>query len=1217
MGQEVIQNIMLSGGDFNEERDYWLDKLSGELTVSGFPSDMPRPPVYSAEREVGTFTLGEDISKIIYGICNSSKFGIFIVLLSGVSYLLYRYTGNEDVIIGAPVIKQDSKGTYINNKLVLRNRADDNMTFRELLAHVKDSAAEAYRNMNYPLSKLIKLLQLPVYANRNPIFDVMVLLKDIHDENSVKGDMHDLAFKFGLCGKEIHFDIEYNRQLYVEASIHRLAIHLINFFSNVLRNTQMKLGRVDFLSGEEKKRLIYGFNNTEAAYPKDKTIQALFEEQVQRTPDHTAVVFGEERLAYGELNEKSNRIAHMLRNDYHVGAGDIVGLYFPRSPDMIVCIIAILKANGVCLPLDPGYPAERIKIILQDSRARVILKNSNSHISALHEAGVANIDCMKDEAYPDQNPSGIQASDAPAYLIYTSGSTGKPKGVLLNHYGLNNHVYTKIKELEMHRNETYCHNLSINFVASIWQVFAPLFLGAMTVIYPEEVIHDAARLFKHAENDGVNLIEIIPSLLHSFLEYLEGKEEKFEFKKIRALVLTGEKVEPSLVNRFFQKFKLALINAYGQSECSDDTLHYHIPYCTETESVPIGKPSDNTQAYILNSGHQLQPIGVQGELYIAGDGLAMGYLGDPAMSAERFVQNPFSPGKRMYKTGDLARWLPNGIAEYIGRADNQVKLRGYRIEPEEIETKLLAYRKVREAVVVCRRSIDTSPYLCAYAVGEKGMDAQELREYLQEQLPEYMIPSYFIVLDSLPLTPNGKVDRRALPEPGENDGRGALYAAPRNAVELKLQEIWQSVLGIKPIGIDDSFFELGGHSLNAIKVELQMEGCGLQLNSRDIYSCKTIRKLAEQARAEKRDNRADEITATQRDCGFPDEDNNTQAAKYNGHPDDVTIGEVEPFSDFFYKSCLFNSLFPIVRHFNRSITPILANDVIAYKLERMNATERLSSEYISHTDILEVIRDMGLSGRAEAKNHDIVNAIREAIATRRAVIVWIDCFFVSDRKDTYKKIHHAHTLFIYGYNDKRKLFSVIDHRSIESPLYGKFHIPYAELSEAYGGYLSHLKKDDAIPSYYEIFETGFFDEPSHRIRCIENYKSNMLKNEGKINQSLDLLRIFSESFTGLTPETEMLGRILEDFIAGFNTIISAKQIEKNKLESLFGKEFEPASSLEKIHACWITVRGRTAKLVYSASFSKEKLLDIGGLLKELHHMEILYNGSLFQYLHNG
>jgi amino acid adenylation domain-containing protein len=1217
MGEEVIRNAMLSGGDFDEERDYWLAKLSGELPVSGFPADLPRPGVYNAEREVGTYTFGEDISKRICNICNSSKFGVFIFLLSGVSYLLYRYTGNEDVIVGAPVIKQDNKGNCINDKLVLRNRADDNLSFREFLSSVKDSTAEAYRNMNYPLSKLVRLLDLPVYDNRNPLFDVMVLLKNIHDENVADGDMCDLAFKFNMCGQEINFDIEYNKQLYIESSVNNLAAHLINFFSNVLQDAQVKLGKVDFLSEKEKKRLLYDFNNTVTVYPKDKTIQALFEEQVQRTPEHTAVVFGEQRLAYGELNEKSNRIAHMLRNDYGINTGDIVGLYFPRSLDMIVCIIAILKANGTCLPLDPRYPAERIKMVLEDSGAKVILKNSDSDISAGITARTANIDCMDHETYSEQNPLGGQASDSPAYLIYTSGSTGKPKGVLLNHYGINNHVYTKIKELEMNRNETYCHNLSINFVASIWQVFAPLYLGAMTVIYPDEIVHDAARLFKNAEYDGVNLIEIVPSLLNSFLEYIDERKEGFEFKKIRALVLTGEKVEPSLVNRFFRKFMLELINAYGQSECSDDTMHYHMPYCTESRSVPIGKPSNNTQVYILNSNYQLQPIGVQGEMYISGDGMAMGYLGHPEMTAEKFVRNPFCPGKQMYKTGDLVKWLPNGIAEYIGRTDDQVKIRGYRIEPGDIESQLLTYEKIREAVVVSRQNIDGSRYLCAYAVGEKSLNAQELRKYLQKQLPEYMIPSYFTILERLPLTPNGKVDRKALPEPGANTGRAALYAAPQNVAEMELQEIWQDILGIKPIGMDDNFFELGGHSLNAIKIELQMESRGMQLSSQDIYNCKTIRKLGELATAEKLDDSgADKIIEEQRVDGYPDGDNNAHAGKDSGNQEDITIGDIEPFSDFFYKSCLFNSLFPAVKHFKRSIIPILANDVTAYRLEKLNAAECISSEYISYTDVLDVIRDMGLSGMVKAKSYNIIQDIKRAISLNRAVIVWIDCFFVSERKDTCNQLHHPHTLLIYGYNDQKNIFSVIDHRNIESPLYGKFHMPYSELSDSYGGYMDHFQKDDAIPSYYEIFEIDFFDGTTQQQKCISAYKSNMLKNKGKILQSIEFLKIVSEGFIGLTPENDMLGQILEDYISGFNTIISAKQIEKSKLESLFGKQFEPAGILGKIHACWITVRGKTAKLLYSGTFSKDKFMVIGGLLKGLHEMEFEYNSSLFEYFDN-
>ena len=622
----------------------------------------------------------------------------------------------------------------------------------------------------------------------------------------------------------------------------------------------------DFLGEEQKQRILVEFNNTSAYYPREKTIHELFSEQVRKSPDRIAAVFEGAKITYRELDCKSNLLAALLKKA-GVQKGSVVGFMLPRSIDMVMGIIGILKAGAVCLPLDLKYPRERITMILEDSGAKVLLKSESLGNTALFRGTIIDFDPQMPELQSDdafslteqQDTEQLKDSDSLAYLVYTSGSTGKPKGVLLRHLGINNHAFTKIKELELNCDDVVCHNLSVNFVASIWLVFAPLFIGAKVVIYSEDVINNPYELFKKAAEDKASVLEIVPSLLDSYLRLLDEGKEAINLSCLKVLVLTGEKVTPLLVNRFYKKYKTSLVNAYGQSECSDDTLHYKIPYNIETKAVPIGKPSNNTFAYILDENNSLKPVGEIGELCISGDGLSAGYLNEPELTAGKFVPNPFINVQLernhcqasivncqlVFRTGDLTRWLADGNIEYIGRVDHQVKIRGFRIEPGEIETEILKFEQVKGAVVTAWEGKQGENQLCAYIVAQADLEMAALREYLSRRLPEYMIPAYFLRLDKLPLTPNGKTDRKSLPDPDANINTAMDYHEPESEIEEKLQRIWCEVLDLDTVGVYTSFLEAGGHSLKgavlAFRIQKQL---GAEIPLSTIFKLKTIRALA-------------------------------------------------------------------------------------------------------------------------------------------------------------------------------------------------------------------------------------------------------------------------------------------------------------------------------------------------------------------------------------
>lgn len=843
MNLDVLQNKIISTGKFEKERQYWLDKLAGELLVSSFPYDFPQSQACTGKRETYTCDFPVSVYKTLQDISNGSPYGMYMILLTGVFYLLHRYSGNTDIIIGAPVFRQESQGMYLNDILVLRNEVSTNMAFRDLLLQVRDTVNEANENMNFPVNKIIESLNLHNSGEKSALFDVLVVLKNVHDQSYVRyHEQYSILFGFNMTDQTLEFTVEYNSNLFKRTTVSQLCSHFINCLINVSQNSSKKLSDIEILSQEEILRIVGGFNNTETSYPKDKTIQQLFEEQVDRTPDAVAVSFEGEELTYRELNEKSNQIACLLK-EAGVKPGDTVGLLSARTLEMIVGIIGIIKANAACLPIDTKYPVERISFILQDSNTQVLLTSEDFGSKVQFDGQVISINQEKLASYETDNSESLQTSDSPAYIIYTSGTTGQPKGVVLKHVGINNHTFTKIKELGLNSDDIVCHNLSINFVASIWQVFAPLFLGAKLIIYPEDIISNAYKLFQRVDIDRVTVLEVVPTLLRAYLELLDERKEKLGLQSLRVLVLTGEKVVPVLVNKFYSEYAITLINAYGQSECSDDTLHYHIPYSVKTISVPIGKPSNNTQVYVLNETCQLQPVGVFGELYISGDGLAMGYINRPELNSQRFIPNPFISQKMMFRTGDIVRWLPDGNIEYHGRTDEQVKIRGYRIELAEIEAHILQYGPISEVVVIARESSKGNAFLCAYFVGKERIISSELKGFLSNRLPEYMIPTFFIQIDKIPLTYNKKLDKKALPEPDENS-LDEEYVTPRNDLEIKIAGIWQEVLGLDKIGVNHDFFKIGGNSILVIQLEVEMQNNGFDIEYTDIYTYRTIRELA-------------------------------------------------------------------------------------------------------------------------------------------------------------------------------------------------------------------------------------------------------------------------------------------------------------------------------------------------------------------------------------
>ena len=841
----MLRNALLASKGFEKEETYWSNKLSKNILIEGFPSDYKslNEPFY--EKDSLFFAINPALCKKINEITNNSEYGIYIFILTGVIFLLSKYSGNEDVIIGSPVFKQDTNELYINDFLLLRNVIKNDMTFKDLLLNIKEIINEANENMNYPLISLMESYGL--FLNKQRTFlPVLVYVENIHDDNIIKDQIFDIIFSFKIIGGSIEFQMIYNQKLYKESSITRIGNHLLNIFEKVLKSPLIKISEIDILSEGEKNQMLLEFNKTESPYPKEQTIISIFQEQVKKTPNLIAISFENYSLTYFELDQKSNQFAAFM-GENGVKKGDIVGLLVHRSHYMVIGILGILKVNAICIPLDIRYPKERIEMILNDSQIKVLI--SQDEFMELNFPGkIINVKYLNEMPADYQTNFNYteESSGDLAYIIYTSGSTGKPKGVMLHHYGINNHTYTKIKVLELHSGLVFCHNLNISFVASIWQIFAPLFCGAKLIIYSEQIIQDPYRFFEQIDTDSINILEIVPSVLNTFLQLIENGYKAPKLVHLNKLILTGEKITPDLVNRFYKIYQTQLINAYGQSECSDDTLHYYIPYNQNIESVPIGKPSNNTKVYVLDKNYQLQPFGVIGELYITSDGLAMGYLNNTELTNEKFIYCHSITDQRLYKTGDLVKQLSDGTIEFIGRNDRQVKIRGHRIDLNEIEFQLLKHDLIKEVVINIKEDNESGTNtIYAYYVSTSELTDNEIRNYLNNKLPQYMIPQIFIKLDKIPLTSNGKADILALPTK-KTIHLDKEYVSPKSDVEIYLIKIWQEILNFQDISLNDSFFGLGGDSLKAtLLIHKINKDMGTNISLTDLFRKQTTKELVE------------------------------------------------------------------------------------------------------------------------------------------------------------------------------------------------------------------------------------------------------------------------------------------------------------------------------------------------------------------------------------
>src|SRR6266516_4756095 len=882
------QRERLSGGLLAESLAYWRQQLAGSPAGVDLPTARPRLPVPTVRGAAYGLRLPRALTAALKELSRQQGVTLYMSLVAAFQTLLYRYSGQEDVVLGSTTAGRRRAEVQaviglVENTLVLRTDLSGNPSFAELLGRVRAVILGAQGHEELPFEALVKALHPTRALGQNPLFQVRLRLAAAPPALPARWTLTRLEVETGTSPFDLTLDLEdgpdglssrfeYSTDLFEEASIARMAGHWQTLIDGIVAEPTRRLADLPLLTEQERCQLLVEWNATQVAYRQEQGLHQLFEAQVERSPEAVAVVCEEHHLTYHELNARANQLAHYLR-ERGVGPETLVALLAERGIPFLISILAIFKAGGAYLPLDPHHPAARLCQVIVQSRCSIVLATTAfapTLAQALRE--VPSERCPRPLYFEDVMQASPGAENSPigptprqlAYVIYTSGSTGLPKGAMVEQRGMLNHISAKIAALGLAATDTVAQTASQCFDISVWQFLAALVVGGRVQIYPDAVAHDPEELLAQVERHQVSILETVPSLLRALLDTHESDAAGGpDLRALRWLIPTGEALPVELCRRWLSRYPhVPLLNAYGPTECSDDVTHYAIYEApAETSSaIPIGKAIPNMRLYVLDQRLEPLPIGVRGELYLGGIGVGRGYLGDEERTAEAFVPEG---GARLYNTGDLARYLPDGNLEFLGRLDFQVKLRGFRIELGEIEAVLSQHSAVRQAVVVVREEVPADKRLVAYVVLHKEQSAtsEELKSQVMQHLPAYMVPSAFVQLERLPLTANGKLDRQGLPaaELSRSTAEDS-YVAPTLLLHHQLVQIWEELLGVRPIGITDDFFEVGRDSLLAVRLFDRMaQVCGKKLPLSTLFAGATIEQLARALQGEtktKTDSRA-------------------------------------------------------------------------------------------------------------------------------------------------------------------------------------------------------------------------------------------------------------------------------------------------------------------------------------------------------------------------
>ena len=854
----IWQNEWLQGQELQQQLEYWKKQLAGAPDLLELPTDRPRGAMaqYSGAKLFASLP-GELIERV-KALSRSEGATLFMTLLAAFQVLLYRYSHQEDIVVGTPVAGRVTPetetliGDFVN-MVVLRTDLSGSPSFRELLRRVRNVCLQAYDNQLVPFEKLVEELERGRHLSRAPLFQVMFALENTQaalpklaslEASPLEADTgvakNDLIFSAREEASGLKIKVEYSTELFDKTTILRLVDHFQRLLEGVAADPNTRVDDLDLLTGSERRQLLVDWNNTDREFPAT-CIHHLFEEAAQRHPKRPAVRFQDTSLTYADLNARANQLAHYLRKQ-GVGPNVLVGLYVERSLDMVVGLLGIMKAGGAYVPLDPVYPRERVTFMLADAEVKILVTQASlANQLASNPARMVCLDAEWDEIAREsrENPAPAATPENLCYVIFTSGSTGRPKGVQLEHRNVVNFLASVRREPGLSEQDVYLGVASMSFDASVLDFYLPLTVGASLVVVDRETLVDGRQLAATMAKCRVTAMHATPSSWRLLCD--SGWQGSPELK----ILAGGEALPWELAKQLLSRCG-SLWNLYGPTETAVYSTIHRVQAGDGT--VLVGRPIANTRIYMLDQRLKPVPAGVPGELCIGGAGVSRGYLRRPELTSEKYVADLFcaATSARMYRTGDLARYRPDGVIECLGRIDHQVKIRGFRIELGEIESVLASHPAVQQCVVLARETSQGEKQLVAYLVAENPPPTSELRSFLRGQLPDYMLPSAFVPLAAMPLSPNGKVDRRALPAPEALESTIQVAdAAPSSPLEVAVAEVWSQVLKRSQIGVHENFFEIGGHSLNATQVVSRLrDRFAVEFSPRVVFEAPTVAELA-------------------------------------------------------------------------------------------------------------------------------------------------------------------------------------------------------------------------------------------------------------------------------------------------------------------------------------------------------------------------------------
>ena len=892
----VWQREWLQGRVLDSHVNYWADQLHGDLPTLQMPTDRPRKE--SSRGSTGKFVCSRAFTQAIKALSDGEGVTAFMTFIAGYAALLFRHTGQNDIVIGSPIADRHQPETrdligFLLNTLPLRIRPSGEMTFRELLRQTREVCLGAHAHQEVPYEALLQRLHLNRDLSATPLFQTMLVLLNtptvnrdpkglwgakspngthsrpdfwVIEEGAFKEDFNNGTTKFDLSfvmeeeGQIFRGTAEYNTDLFDHETIGRLIERLQILMHSAASDPEQRISELPLMTDSQRQELLAVSLGSSSHLPELQGIHQLFEAQVQRTPQAVAVKIGGRSLTYAELNSHANQLARHIQG---LGAGPekVVGIYLERSHEMLVAMLAALKTGAAYLPLDPAYPAQRLAFMLHDTRARIIL--TRQELLPELPAHAASVLCLDSDRakISSENTQDLAARvgrENQVCIFYTSGSTGQPKGVAITHGALLNYTLSAIKSYQLQARDRVLQFASMSFDASLEEIYPCLCVGATLILRTDEMLDSVSKFLSHCTDANISLLPLPTAYWHEIVSWQELKDLSVDeiLPTVRLVIIGGERALPERL-AVWQKSatnRIVLANTYGPTEGTIVVTRYKIngagPQELAGKEIPIGWPIENARLYVLDAANQLVPFGMPGELHIGGLALARGYLGRPDLTAEKFIPDPFSgqPGARLYKTGDLVRFLPDGSVEYRGRTDHQVKIRGYRIEPGEIEAALEKHEAVKDAVVSVREDDPGLKKLVAYIVFREGMAATpgDLRNYLKPKLPDYMLPSAFVLLQKLPTTSTGKIDRQALPAPSRDRAEAKHdLVPPRTPTEELVASVWMSVLKLDRIGVHENFFELGGHSLLATQIVARIsDTLHIDLPLRRLFEALTIAELS-------------------------------------------------------------------------------------------------------------------------------------------------------------------------------------------------------------------------------------------------------------------------------------------------------------------------------------------------------------------------------------